>query len=390
MSLLLLSLPVDPKMSGFGRLARGFLALQIGAACWAASAGCGSKPTADDRARVAVADGIMSPSKGGIPQSGLRAVREFTHDFEVVSPGFAGTHAFTIENTGRSPWTLKKIHVDCACTATEMSATRILPEKTESITVGYASGTKSGNERRKVYVEFDEPEAPLMVLVLKARVRRLVTCEPEELLISAAPGHSQPTSSSFMVFNFGLEHWDSVAVNPLVEWMTASAQQIPVHVSPRQDGMPTQAFRVDISVKTESLPPGSHSGHIALERVGANAPEATARMLVQVKVQERLRAIPSGLFFGECRYGEAMTRALQVVLSSDAGSSGAPAVRVPVKLKGSVDLELERVSARVWRLTAQLVVPDNCRGIIDETVSLSFDGDDGRTLQIPLKAFVVE
>ena len=109
----------------------------------------------------------LLPSSPG-SSSGRLTKQNF--DFGMVRPKTIHKHAFEIHNPTNSTWTVKKVRTSCVCTASSMTADRILPGTSEGILVYYRATSQPEFDTRSVFVEFKEYDIPSLTLTVNARI----------------------------------------------------------------------------------------------------------------------------------------------------------------------------------------------------------------------------
>ena len=167
------------------------------------------------------------------------------HDFGIVAPKAKLAHRFGISNEGSIAWTLRKIVNACSCTAASVSASSIAPGQTEHVEVEYRAGDTTADSRQRVVILFEEPDAPVVMLVVKARVREAMSSFPAELAFRQL-GRGQVRDANLEIQNFSDCAWRSLSVEPSVDWLAVSCMPV---TGIAGEGLPRQVWRVTVGLQ---------------------------------------------------------------------------------------------------------------------------------------------
>jgi hypothetical protein len=99
-------------------------------------------------------------------------------DFGTVTEGKKVTHVFVLNNNGTAPIVIKRTRTSCGCTVANASSPIIQPGKKAEIKAAFDSTNFSGNVKKIVTVESNDPKKPQYELVLKGSVAAKINIMP--------------------------------------------------------------------------------------------------------------------------------------------------------------------------------------------------------------------
>ncbi len=126
---------------------------------------------------------VLSSSLGA---SGIE-VSEYTWDLGSIPKQAYAHHTFTIKNLRSEPIKILRIRRFCGCLIYELADTILYPNTVTNLKVGYFSGTKSTNEKNRIYLTTDDPEKEILKFLIKANVGQEIEgirVEPRRLKIA--------------------------------------------------------------------------------------------------------------------------------------------------------------------------------------------------------------
>ncbi len=106
-------------------------------------------------------------------------VPELTFDAGTVSRGSVIKHDFIIENRGRGPLEISRVHAACGCTVTEYDR-KIEPGKSGKITASVSTAAFSGPIHKTINVATSDPKLSNFQLGVKAVVKSILNVQPSE------------------------------------------------------------------------------------------------------------------------------------------------------------------------------------------------------------------
>ncbi len=113
-------------------------------------------------------------------------VSEFVWDFGAIPTNAYAHHTFILKNIRSIPIKIKKIRRFCGCLIFSLSDTILYPDVLTYLNVGYFSGTKSTNEKNKIYITTDDQEDMVLKFTVTAEVGKEITgiqVEPKRLKV---------------------------------------------------------------------------------------------------------------------------------------------------------------------------------------------------------------
>ncbi len=365
-----------PAGYNVARIALG-LAL-VGIAAWS---GCGEDgSTRSSRGFVPPHSAARSRSGRGESASSKPALA-LEHDFGLVRPGEILRHQFTVRNSSSGTWTIREVLRTCACAVTRVSAESIPPGGAEQFDVQYRMPSRSTDKSQTVTVHFREPDAPVVSLTARARVRQPMTLPQDDLVINGvARGHV--IERNFEVFNYSDADWERLVVEPLDDWITAEALLVPGKAA--EEGL-CQVWRVLIHADTTDLPSGEHQTRATVRVPGSELPEQT--MAIHVTVMSPVSAVPQQLFYGAVSAGGSRTAKLGLHFAPDAIPQDRDSVVVAHDLGQELSLAWARSTGRFWQLVAELT-PSAGNHFVEGTVTVEFTDGALPTIRIPVRAMV--
>lgn len=307
----------------------------------------------------------------------------FEHDFGILAPKEQVEHRFVIKNDTSTKWTFKKVINTCSCTVSHLSAPLIEPGKEESVTVTYKAGGVTQDDKRRVGVLFQEAEAPRVMLVVLARVREFMTCVPPELeFIDLGKGKASQTN--FEVRNFSDRDWNSISLQPSVDWLAASSIPLGIDTIATEEGL-RQVWRITVTADASIMSTGDQQGYIEVTAEGTE--KLASKVPVHGLVVSPVVAIPQQFFFGNVTLGESISRSITLRFCPDAVPESQERISLQHSLAEQLQLEWLRTEGRSWELNATFT-PDTSRQVSGQKVTISFSDPDLPSLMLPVYASV--
>ena len=104
-----------------------------------------------------------------IPGDSL-ADERFIWDFGRVKEGYIGEHEFVLKNDTGKTVNITNVKASCGCTASTIEKTVLKPSDVTSVAVKFNSKGYKGEIKQYVYVHTDNPDNPIIRLIIKAEV----------------------------------------------------------------------------------------------------------------------------------------------------------------------------------------------------------------------------
>jgi cytochrome c5 len=98
-------------------------------------------------------------------------------DFGVLIQGATAQHDFSFQNLGEDPLEIQALNSSCGCTAALATEKIIPPGGKSSIRVTYDSHGKVGEVQKNVRVQTNDPQSPVIQLVIRGLV--MMSAHPE-------------------------------------------------------------------------------------------------------------------------------------------------------------------------------------------------------------------
>ncbi|MCL4190333.1 MAG: DUF1573 domain-containing protein [Thermoguttaceae bacterium] len=168
---------------------------------------------------------VVSSAQNNTEIRGTNARRRvvFEHDFGVLAPKVERRHSFTVANATDIDWKIKRMEVPCACTIARITNTIIKAGSAETVELTYRSGTASADERRTVSLVFEEDDAPIVQLALRAQVRTPLALSRDRVTFNSL-GQGCRATEVVYVRNYSSTDWTALSLNSSVPWLRLSCR----------------------------------------------------------------------------------------------------------------------------------------------------------------------
>lgn len=270
------------------------------------------------------------------------------HDFGVVRPRSRVANSFQITNSSNEPWTLKAIHSACNCTVSSSSALVYGPQSTETVTVTYTAPASSGDDRRIITVEFEEPHVTPVQLIVHAKIRSELTCLPQDVQFGQI-GEMGNKEAQVVVCNFSDSDWHSVTAKSSAKWLLCESEKVN---SSLDLAAPRQSWRLLLTVIGGELAPGRHKTAVTVRANPSSELEEIVH--VQVIVVPRVRSIPAELFFGNVREESIVHRSVQIYFTEGNPVPSLESIVITSEPNHILKLTISETGQRMWTLAATL------------------------------------
>ena len=95
--------------------------------------------------------------------------------------GDVTTHTLTVANTGRDTLVVDQVRTSCGCTGTMLSASRIPPGGTGTLSLTLDTRNLSGAVTKRVAISSNSPEQPILTVEVLATVREEIVLQPRQV-----------------------------------------------------------------------------------------------------------------------------------------------------------------------------------------------------------------
>ena len=92
-----------------------------------------------------------------------------SHDYGVIFAGDNGEVVFNFKNEGNTPLVINNVVASCGCTVPKWSKNPIMPKQSGDIKVEYNTNI-IGDIKRSITVSTNDPDKPLIVLILTGKI----------------------------------------------------------------------------------------------------------------------------------------------------------------------------------------------------------------------------
>ena len=215
---------------------------------------------------------VIPPQSVGTPNvvsSGSGGILEQEHHFGLTLANEARRHRFRITNPSKSRWTFAGLTTTCSCTVSQVLAPVILPGEVGEVEVSYKAPAATLDDRKRVTAHFAEPEAPVVVLNVAARVREALTATRKTIELPRV-GRGASFEEFLEIQNYSGGPLATPDVQTRESWLRATVRPLAVTPGPEE---PRQAWRVGVRITTVDLESGglSRPGRRRVERPRARS-----------------------------------------------------------------------------------------------------------------------
>jgi hypothetical protein len=191
---------------------------------------------------------------------------ETSHDFGQLFEGQPLSHAFVIQNKGKSPLEIEEVDPECACTVPRYDHT-IPPGGQGEITLTIKPYTLVHHFRKKTVVRTNDPEQPEAVLVLTGVIQPLIEIQPGHVIrFRGDPREARPVQVRF------ISHLSTPL--EIKDWRTSIPDKIEVQLKTEEPG------RVYVlEVKNRSPEAGRYVGFVELFTNSKERPRLLVRVI---------------------------------------------------------------------------------------------------------------
>jgi hypothetical protein len=144
-------------------------------------------------------------------------------DFGRIPQHVTRPHTFVIHSEGTEPLRILKVSPDCGCTLAQVADTVIAPGDSTTLRVVFDSGSYSGEQRKVVILETNDPAEPRVDLQLLSYVARDIENSKRVLAFGPVRRGTTPALSTTLTAEPGVPFTvhQPVGGEDLVEWTVA-------------------------------------------------------------------------------------------------------------------------------------------------------------------------
>ncbi len=340
---------------------------------------CGCKARQDDHLNVGLAGEGEAHGKDRVPAMVLE------HDMGLISPGGKHAHTFEIRNSGAHPWTISQIVKSCSCTATRVFSRTIPPGQSGRIEITYHAAYQDQDfaDSKSVKVEFSEPDAPAVNLVMKGRIRHLLSLSPSALNFRRV-GAEDAAEQWFEVRNFSGRVFKTMSVTSEAKWLATQVVEVSSS-QPRSVSDPLQLWRVTVKTDPKQLQPGSNA---AIIKVSPDRADLSRQVKVWITSSPPFFATPRQLFFGAVSMGAPARRKVWLRVAPDqAGGSDRGLCSLTHTLGNRLSLRWSNVESAHWEFEA-ILTPQAGDRFIEGEITVAHPNKALPELKIPVTALL--
>ena len=227
---------------------------------------------------------------------GARPILTAVWDFATLAPGSEARRRFTITNTSSGPWTIKFVTKSCSCTAGDFSRKQIQPGEMTWLEVTLRAPAAEGPLRQSVVVDFAEPGAPTVFLIMQGEIRRTFTAIPDSLDLGRL-GSDGGRTRTVELHNRGAREVILKVEAP--DWLQ-------VEVAARKKDDVRQAWEATLRVDPAKLKPGRTTANVVVRTDSDQVGPLTIPVSVERKAL--LEVVPDALNFETVTAGQGVRK----------------------------------------------------------------------------------
>lgn len=319
---------------------------------------------------------LAAPAQAAAP----RAVAiDPVQDAGVVRRGASVPFTFRLRNDGDAALIIDEVQPACGCTVPRFPP-RIAPGATGEVEVVLDTYALEGPLAKSVKVYTNDAANPVLLLTLKADVRRLVEARPDYLRFRHTVGEPAPTIA-VTVWAPDRPRLEVEGVTSPFPYLRALAREASAEA--RLPGVRGRQWRLEFTLAADA-PLGGAAGEVVVRTDHPREPEL--RLPVSIHVQPVIEVIPAVLELGELAPGTQRTWVLEVRNHATAEvplhgvRSDIPAVTATVE-------PVEGQEGRLWDLTVEADTT-GLAGDIAGTLTLETGSPAQPTVTVPIRGRV--
>lgn len=300
-------------------------------------------------------------------------------DAGVVRRGANVTFTFQLRNEGDAALVVDEVRPACGCSVPQF-APRIAPGATGEIEVVLETFALEGPLAKSVKVYTNDTANPVLLLTLKADVRRLVEARPDYLRFRHTVGEPAPTIA-VTVWAPDRPRLQVEGVTSPFPYLRALAREASAET--RLPDVTGRQWRLEFTLAADA-PLGGAADEVVVRTDHPREPEL--RLPVSIHVQPVVEVIPAALELGELAPGTQRTWVLEVRNHATADipvhgvQSDLPAVTATVE-------PVEGQEGRLWDLTVEADTT-GLTGEIAGTLTLETGSTAQPTVTVPVRGRV--
>jgi len=258
----------------------------------------------------------------------------------------------------------------------------LLPGQGMDVDVDYTPPRSSGDDRRRVGVEFAEPAAPFIWLELFAHIREPISIFPAEVQLMPLC-RTPPPQSSLTVENCTGHDVKILAVRASVPWLRVGP--VLADKDACRPGSPRQVWHLTLAADTAGLAPGSHQAEVEIQ---TDDPEDPLKQVpVSLWLRAPVEAMPARIAFGDVAPGTPASSRFLVHLLPDFDLDALGEVALSHDLGDQFRLSCSRSPGDQWLITAVLTPPaEAAETVLQGNLFVRFTNKEFLPLQIPVSA----
>jgi hypothetical protein len=196
-------------------------------------------------------------------------VIETLYDFGTFNEDQRLTHTFLIKNTGAKPLEIRRVHAQCACTATHYDRL-IPPGRQGTLTLSIRPFALLGQFAKKTEVFLNDPDHPKVVFTLKGVSRPLIEVQPGYIIRFKGKPGEELCRQVRLTSNLS-EPWE------ISRYTNKIPQSIDVHLNAIEPG---KSYVLEVQQKRQE--PGKYQGMIELFTTVPKRPRLVLRVFGEV------------------------------------------------------------------------------------------------------------
>jgi len=202
------------------------------------------------------------------------------HDYGKIRYGDTVTEEFVFTNAGDQTLIIEQLRASCGCTKAVKGSSEVAPNQSSKIVAAFdTTGLRAGRKEQSIFVHTNDPEKPVVKLIVLADVVKDLGVEPPNVA-RRLQGFVETVSFPMKITNHGDQSYTIKGVKIEAGGMRASLNPASFAVQPRA----TAAFTLSLKLRNE---PGQsyHMGQLHLETDHPRESDIEIRYLI--KLDER-------------------------------------------------------------------------------------------------------
>ena len=210
---------------------------------------------------------------------------EYIYDFGEAEQQQEIVHTYRFKNIGDRDLTISRVRTTCVCAAGVIGKRTIHPGEESQIEIRLRTGRRFGREFHSIYIHSNDPEQPIIRLVIAGTVKRRIIIVPRRVFFGEVTRAVRPTKE-VRIFDAESDSLEIAAVE-------STSKFVLVKSMPTEDGH-KKGVKVSITLR-EDTPFGELKERVIIRTKKENV--AKIEVPVMATVRSPIQLSPDSLFF---------------------------------------------------------------------------------------------